>query len=133
MGPDELSDRPYDQRLVDAAKDIIEKGSCAVSKPVRAGFTTSAVIACEQMKKRLLLVAPTRRILLETVNNASKGSVRIQANWECERYKDLIEKHKILIQLPMPLPDCGKCKNESQCELLEILRDPDPHTMALTY
>lgn len=124
---------PLDQRLIDAAKNIINLGSCAVSKPVRAGFTTSAVIACEEMGKKLLYVAPTRRILLETLNDASDKAIRILANWECSRYAKLIEKHPILIQLPMPLPDCDKCKMKSWCELREILRDPDPQTMALTY
>jgi hypothetical protein len=71
-----------DQRLIDAVKAVIEQGSCAVAKPVRAGFTTSCLHACKQLDKKLLMLSPTRRILNETVSEASPDDVRIPGNIE---------------------------------------------------
>jgi hypothetical protein len=72
-----LTDFSCDQRLVRAAEEIIESGSCAVSKPIRAGMTTSTVMACERRGWTLLALAPTRRILTETVSKASSNAVRV--------------------------------------------------------
>ena len=58
-----LTDLSCNKDLVRAAEKIIESGSCAVSKPIRAGMTTSTVIACERRGRTLLALAPTRRIL----------------------------------------------------------------------
>jgi hypothetical protein len=60
-----------DQRLIDAVKAIIDQGSCAVAKPVRAGFTTSCIHACKERNERLLILAPTGRILKETARNGA--------------------------------------------------------------
>jgi hypothetical protein len=73
-----------DRRLVDAAGTILRGGNAKVYKPTRSGFTTSAIIAANEMGKRILCVVPTKRIAEETVSNASKGtSVSVRANSAC--------------------------------------------------
>jgi len=128
-----LTDLSRNKDLVRAAEEIIEKGSCAVSKPVRAGCTTSCIYACEKRGWRLLIVAPTRRILKETVSKASSGAVRIPGNSECPLIEPDVRKTPILAQLPLTLPNCDKCQESGECEVREILRAKDPRLMALTY
>ena len=128
-----ITDFSCDQRRVRAAEEIIESGSCAVSKPIRAGMTTSTVMACEQRGWPLLVLAPTRRILQETVAKASSGAVRIPGNSECPLIEPDLKKNPILRQLPLNLPDCRKCSASERCEVLAILRADDPSVMALTY
>jgi len=128
-----ITDFSCDQRRVRAAEEIIESGSCAVSKPIRAGMTTSTVMACEQRGWSLLVLAPTRRILQETVAKASSGAVRIPGNSECPLIEPDLKKNPILRQLPLTLPDCQKCDASGWCEVLAILRADDPSVMALTY
>lgn len=128
-----LTDFSCDQRLVSAAEEIIESGSCAVSKPIRAGMTTSTVMACERRGWMLLALAPTRRILQETVAKAASGAVRIPGNSECPLIEPDLEKNPILRQLPLTLPDCQKCNASEWCDVLEILRADNPRVMGLTY
>lgn len=133
MRQERLTDLSCNHELVKAAEEIIEKGSCAVSKPVRAGCTTSCIYACEKRGWRLLVVAPTRRILKETVSKASSDAVRIPGNSECPLIEPDVRKNPILAQLPLTLPDCDKCQVSGECEVREILRAKDPKLMALTY
>lgn len=133
MTQQRLSDFFCDQRLVMAVEEIIEKGSCAVSKPVRAGFTTSCVLACEKKGQRLLVLAPTRRILKETVSKASIDAVRVPGNSECPLIKEDLKKNPILAQLPLTLPNCEKCNASEWCEVRTILREKDPSVIGLTY
>jgi hypothetical protein len=133
MRQGKLTDFSCDQRLVRAAEEIIESGSCAVSKPIRAGMTTSTVMACERRGWPLLALAPTRRILQETVAKASSGAVRIPGNSECPLIEPDLKRNPILRQLPLTLPDCQKCNASEWCEVLAILRAEDPGVMALTY
>jgi hypothetical protein len=128
-----LTDFSCNQQLVKAAEKIIESGSCAVSKPIRAGMTTSTVMACERRGWTLLALAPTRRILQETVARASSNAVRIPGNSECPLIEPDLEKNPILRQLPLTLPDCQKCNESGWCEVLAILRAKDPKVMGLTY
>jgi hypothetical protein len=130
---EKLSDLSYDQRLIDAAKEIIRNGSCAVSKHVRAGFTTSAIIACEQEGLRLLVIAPTKRILNETVSKASGNAIRITGNNECLKLNKLIEENPILEQIPLPPPDCDQCGENGRCKVLDILNVDDFSTVTMTY
>jgi hypothetical protein len=124
---------PKDNRLIQAASQILELGSCAVSKPIRAGFTTSCIFACEQKGLKLLVVAPTSRILKETVSNASIDPIRIPANNECPALKEEIKVYPILKQLPAFLPDCTKCRAKTWCEVRQILREDEFKTAGLTY
>jgi hypothetical protein len=133
MRQGKLTDFSCDQRLIKAAEEIIESGSCAVSKPIRAGMTTSTVMACERRGWPLLALAPTRRILQETVAKASSGAVRIPGNAECPLMEPDLKKNPILRQLPLTLSDCQKCNASEWCEVLAILRAEDPGVMALTY
>ena len=122
-----------DQRLIDAVKAIIDKGSCAVSKPVRGGFTTSCVIACKERNERLLILAPTSRILKETVSNASAGNIRIPGNIECPLIKESVRYNQILAKLPLFLPNCDECNASDWCYVREIHRAKDFLTVSLTY
>lgn len=133
MRQERLTDLSCNQELVKAAEEIIESGSCAVSKPIRAGMTTSTVMACERRGWPLLVLAPTRRILQETIAKAASDAVRIPGNSECPLIEPDLKKNPILRQLPLTLPDCQKCKASEWCEVLEILRAEDPGVMGLTY
>jgi hypothetical protein len=128
-----LSDLANDPRLIQAAEQIIAQGSCMVSKPVRAGMTTSTILACERKGLSVLVLAPTRRILLETVANAACNVVRIPGNAECPLVEPDLQKNLILRQLPIPLPKCEECEGAAWCEVLAILRAKDPQVMGLTY
>jgi len=128
-----LTEFSCNQQLVKAAEAIIESGSCAVSKPIRAGMTTSTVMACERRGWPLLMLAPTRRILQETVEKAASDAVRIPGNSECPLIEPDLKKNPILRQLPLTLPDCQKCNESGWCEVLAILRAKDPKVMGLTY
>lgn len=120
-----------------AAASILEEcgnGAVAVSKPIRAGMTTSAVLASRESGKRLLCVAPTTRILKETVEAASDGeAVRVPGNHECPLLAEEIEAFPVLADLPLSLPDCSKCPGYDGCAITEILRRPDFDVAALTY
>lgn len=133
MRQQRLTDLSCDQRLIRAAEEIIESGSCAVSKPIRAGMTTSTVMACERRGWPLLALAPTRRILTETVSKASSNAVRIPGNSECSLIEPDLKKNPILRQLPLALPDCRTCNASGWCEVLAILRVEDPGVMAMSY
>jgi len=79
------------------------------------------------------MLAPTRRILQETVEKAASGAVRIPGNSECPLIEPDLRKNPILRQLPLTLPDCQKCKESGWCEVLAILRADNPGVMGLTY
>ena len=133
MRQERLTELSCDQRLVRAAEEIIEKGSCMVSKPIRAGMTTSTIMACERQGWKVLALAPTRRILQETVAKASIDAVRIPGNSECPLIESDLRKNPILRQLPLTLPACKKCAASGWCDVLAILRADDPGVMGLTY
>jgi hypothetical protein len=122
-----------DQRLIDAVKAIIDQGSCTVAKPVRAGFTTSCIHACKERNERLLILAPTSRILSETVSNASPGNIRIPGNVECPMIQESVRSNPILGQLPLFLPNCDECNASEWCDVREILRAEEFQTVSLTY
>jgi hypothetical protein len=106
------------------AAGILQESS-AVVKPTRSGFTTSAVLAARGLGKRICVVTPTRRIGNETVLNANPQAVCIPGNNQCLQLKAQIKEDPLLAELPLPLPDCKKCKAAKACEVLEILRaDP---------
>jgi hypothetical protein len=128
-----LSFLGLDQRLIHAAGKIIESGSCAVSKHIRAGLTSSSIYACESQRLRLLVLAPTRRILIETMRKASQGAIRIPGNSECPILEPDIKKNPILSQLPLNLPKCEHCEASEWCDVLEILRVKDFTILGLTY
>jgi len=126
----------FDGKDVDrirAATEILKQSS-AVAKAVRAGFTTSAVLACEPQNLCLLYLAPTIRILEETVVKASGGDIiRIPGNRECEILKKEIAENKILEKIPMPLPECKGCEFLQRCEVRKILRVRNFNRADLTY
>ncbi len=129
-----LNSATADQRLIRVAYDIIEKGSCAVSKPIRAGFTSSAIMACEMNGRRILVLEPTGRILKETMLKATGNkAVRVPGNQECPMNQKEIQDYPILTQIPLGLEDCSACPALSYCPVLEILRADDYDTAGLTY
>ena len=50
-----IPDIKYNQEIIGYAAEIISNGSSAISKAVRAGFTTSAIMACEQDEKEVTI------------------------------------------------------------------------------
>lgn len=117
-----------------AILEAVGSGAVAVSKPIRAGLTTSSVLAAREMGKRIICIAPTTRILNETVARASGGrAVRVPGNHECPILAEEIAEFPILKDLPLSLPDCEKCPGNGGCAITEILRRPDFGEAALTY
>jgi len=124
----------YDMELISNAEKIIGRGSCAVVKVVRGGFTTSAILACERKDWKLLVLEPTKRILEETVKKATSGKVvRIPGNHECAKLQEDLTRYPVLKSLPMSLPNCASCSEARGCKVLEILRVDDFDTAGLTY
>jgi hypothetical protein len=122
-----------DTRRVAAAKRIIESGTSKVYKPTRSGFSTSAIIAAINSGKKILVIAPTNRILEETVLKASFGtSVQILPNCFCLRRREQVEQDRFLTQLPFPLPKCENCSNYKHCPVTKIL-DLDCPVIGITY
>jgi hypothetical protein len=103
-----------------------------VAKPVRAGFTTSCIHACKERNERLLILAPTGRILKETVSSASPGNIRIPGNIECPFIQESVRDNQVLAKLPLFLPDCDQCNASEWCDVREILRAEDFQTVSLT-
>lgn len=133
-GQTKFGELGYDKRLISKAEKIIGQGSCGVVKVVRAGFTTSAILACERQNWKLLVLEPTKRILEETVKKATSGNVvRVPGNHECPRLQEMMERYPVLKSLPMNLPDCDSCIEAGSCEVLEILRVDNFDTAGLTY
>jgi hypothetical protein len=122
-----------DTRRVAAAKRIIESGTCKVYKPTRSGFSTSAVIAAINSGKKILVIAPTNRILEETVRKASYGnSVHVLPNCFCLRRREQVKQDRFLTKLPFPLPKCEDCTRYSFCPVTEILSSDRP-VIGITY
>ena len=119
--------------MIKAVDTLLNGDSYMVSKPVRAGVTTSLIIAAEKKHKTMLYLAPTNKIIMETVVNAAKManienlSIRVPANKECSQLQKEISNNKILQQLPLSLPNCSKCNNLIECRVKDILYHPEAH------
>jgi hypothetical protein len=122
-----------DQKRLSEARKILEAGDAILYKPTRAGFTTSAVYAALDIKKRTLFVAPTNRILKETICAAGMGnSVQVLPNCFCLRLRDRIMEDRFLSQLPLLLPKCDECDELKRCPVTKILADESP-VIGITY
>ncbi|MCJ7443469.1 MAG: hypothetical protein MUO26_02880 [Methanotrichaceae archaeon] len=123
-----------DRKLIEEARCILNGGSAKVHKSTRSGFTTSAVIAAEDGNKRMLCVAPTNRILLETIDEASGGTaIIIPANHECSVIKEMIGGDTFLEKLPIPLPDCKDCSELGHCPVTRIIGEDHSQIVGITY
>ena len=126
--------RKLDDRLVDEALKILQGGSAKVHKSTRSGFTTSAIAAARKIKKRILCVAPTNRILEETVKEASNGeAIIIAANNHCTRIQETIGNDRFLEMLPVPLPDCSGCAEFGICPITRIIKEKGKTIIGITY
>jgi hypothetical protein len=130
-----LDDLSLNQEIIKAAGELLKSGSYAVSKPVRAGFTTSAIIAAQRAGVPILLLDPTNAILKDTVKKAAKEeiSVRVPANIECQILKEKARVHPLLNCVPMPLPDCHECPYMETCTVLDVLKMDTPGLICMTY
>lgn len=112
-----------DMARVEAAKMILSGPSCLLYKTCRAGATTSLAVAAGELKKSMLLIAPTNAIIDKTLRRASKREpVKIAANVACYKWKEAIREDGLLAKLPLPIQDCSKCEYYPNCEVTEILR-----------
>lgn len=130
-----LEDCFYNQDIIKAVGELLESGSYAVSKPVRAGFTTSAIIAAQRAGIPVLFLAPTNAILKDTVKKVAKvdASVRIPANIECQILQEKAKNHPLLRSVPLVLPDCRDCPYKATCTVIDILKTDNPMLICLTY
>ena len=122
-----------DPQRVAAAKKVLENGTSKVHKSTRSGLSTSAVIAGAMSGERILFVAPTNRILNQTVSDASLGNlVQVLPNSFCLRLEESIKQDRFLAKLPTPLPKCEECQFFRACPVTEIL-DSDKPVITITY
>lgn len=135
MNQQTLEDCFYNKEIIKAVGELLESGSYAVSKPVRAGFTTSAIIAAQRAGISVLFLAPTNAILKETVKKVAKvdASVRIPANIECQILQEKARNHPLLRSVPLVLPDCRDCPYKASCTVIDILKADKPILICLTY
>jgi hypothetical protein len=127
-----------DADRVEAADKIIEMGKVAVCKPTRSGFTTSAVIAAERRGLKTLVVAPTRKILTETVRGTvvEAGGIPcdIPGHNQCKFIREMIDKDPLLAELPLIFTDrCEGCEDYDKCPITEIERTEEFTTATITY
>lgn len=114
-----------------AAREILNAtgtGAVKIAKPIRAGATTSMVVAANEMGKRILAIEPTTRILKETI----KHGIRVPGNAECPKEAENLEAFPILRELPISLPNCDKCKQYGLCPVTSILRTKNFDTVGIT-
>jgi len=113
-----------DRRLIESAREIIENGSAKVHKTTRSGFTTSCVIAAQEMGLNILIISPTKRILDETVRESSEGrSISIPSNSMCLKIQEEMQGDKFLSQIPQALPSsCDDCERFQNCPVTDIFR-----------
>jgi len=135
MSQQTLEDCFYNQDIIKAVGELLKSGSYAVSKPVRAGFTTSAIIAAQRAGIPVLFLAPTNAILKDTVKKVAKvdASVRIPANIECQILQEKAKNHPLLRSVPLVLPDCRDCPYKATCTVIDILKTDNPMLICLTY
>ena len=123
---------------VEAADKIIEMGNASITKPTRAGFTTSGVLAAERRRLKTLVVAPTRNILTKTVRETVEkwGGVPcdIPGHGMCKYIQELTEDDPLLKELPIPIKDrCADCEEYETCPITEIERVEHFTTVTITY
>ena len=125
----------YNPKIIVDVMKVIQNNpqGSVVSKPVRYGFTTSAILAADALDKCILIVAPTNKIIKETVFNANGAAIRICGNAECMRLAEELEDNPILKSLPVMLPNCYKCKLYKNCKLVDLVREDNPKVIGVTY
>ena len=126
----------WNRELIDEVKTVFTKAEfgAVVSKPVRYGFTTSAILAAQELGQRLLLVAPTHKILDETVFGTDNTAIKIRGNQECRQLQEEVKLNPLLRHIPALLPNCGNCKYFEDCKISEF-QDSDGHftVVGITY
>lgn len=130
-----IEDYLYNPDIIKAVGKLLGSGSYAVSKPVRAGFTTSAILAAQRAGLTVLFLAPTNAIIKDTVGKVARkdSSVRVPANIECQILKEKAAIHPLLRYVPLPLPDCQDCPHRPSCTVLDIIKMDDPGLICMTY
>jgi len=122
-----------DESRVQHASKYLDGSDYIVHKGTRAGFTTSFAIAAGRSSKKVLALAPTTRIISETIDAACDDNVRIYGNSACKYNREEIKKFPLLAHLPMVIPkNCGKCKHADGCCILDIKRNPGAQMKSMT-
>jgi hypothetical protein len=79
LNKDLLPELPdIDQCRVEIAQKIIDGGSCKVHKTTRSGFSTSAELAAVGAGVKILFIAPTNRIIDETVHSTQASAILLR-------------------------------------------------------
>jgi len=120
------------EQRIELAATFFDDKDHVVHKVTRAGFTTSFVKAASRSEKRVLLIAPTRKIINDTMGGTA-DIVRIYGNAKCYYNEEAISKEPLLAELPMSIPKkCNECKYADDCCILDIEREPDAQMKSLT-
>jgi hypothetical protein len=121
------------EQRVELTAAFLDGKDHVIHKTTRAGFTTSFVKAASRSDKRVLLIAPTRKIISDTMGKTA-DIVRIYGNAKCIYNQEAISKEPLLAELPLSIPEkCEGCKHAEDCPILDIERDPDAQMISLTY
>jgi hypothetical protein len=125
----------YNQKIISDVMAVMQNHSqgAVISKPVRYGFTTSAILAASALGKSILIVVPTNRIIGETIRGTDGNAIQVYGNGECKKLKAQMKEYPILQNLPVLLPNCSKCLSYDSCKLMDLVKADKPKVICLTY
>ncbi|MEL4306451.1 hypothetical protein [Methanococcoides sp. LMO-2] len=135
----------HDKRTIKAL-EILDSDDAIIKafKVARAGATTSLVLACILLGKKLCIIEPTNKIKSETILNVNKLLAKYRAkiiqlynNFECILIKARIEANPHLENFPYLLKpvQCTEetCIHYNECKVTEFLRSDAFDVVAFTY
>lgn len=134
------------------AFDILSRhlrGNLKLKKVIRAGATTSFIVASLEREERILVIVPTNRIAQNTIINdvkkvwqiekdeelKDKDIVQILSNHKCIHNQIAFEEHPDLeaLQFLLVKENCGeKCEYFNDCPNMAIIKNPDAKVIVIT-
>ncbi len=134
------------------AFDILSRhprGNLKLKKVIRAGATTSFVVASLERKERILVIVPTNKIAQNTIisdvkkvwniekNEELKDNdiVQILSNHKCIHNQIAFEEHPDLeaLQFLLVKENCGeKCEHFNVCPNMAIIKNPNAKVIVIT-
>lgn len=132
-----MGEHPLKKQAREVLARISFRYPTAVPKVARSGATTGLIANAIDQHKKFLLVAPTKVIAHEIINDAIKYSnlkdsgfneqaFPILANTDCLKNQRLLKEYPKLYDLPyLPLPSCDKCGEYEYCPITAPIRNSE--------
>lgn len=116
-------------------------GVTQVFKTTRNGATTGLIANCVDAGLKVMLIADTNKIAIETLNKAIKYTnwksadvENIPGMWSCIINKQRVENNPDLSKLSyLPTPNCLKCDKYDKCLVTSFLRCNNWDVVGLTH